>query len=143
MKTILVLAFIILAGFASNAQGTSITIKDLPAKAQNFIALHFPNLPLTYAGKDMEPGDMEYEVVLKGGIKIEFDSEGDWEEIKGNGTHLKSSLLPVSVATYLENNYKSQGILKAEKNRNGYEVELANGFELEFDSSGKFLRIDK
>ena len=141
MKELLVLAFIALAGFTANAQKVNITLKELPAAAQSFISANFPNQASSYVIKDKGMLEIEYKVILTGGVEIEFDADGNWEEIESN-TPLPSTVLPETIAGYIKSNYKSQDVIKLEKKRTGYEVELANGTELEFDTKGKFLRID-
>ena len=141
MKELLVLAFIALAGFTANAQKVNITLKELPAAAQSFISANFPNQASSYVIKDKGMLEIEYKVILAGGVEIEFDADGNWEEIESN-TPLPATVLPETIAGYINSNYKSHGTLKVEKKRQGYEVELTNGTELEFDTKGKFLRID-
>ena len=141
MKELLVLAFIALAGFTANAQKVNITLKELPTAAQSFISTNFPNQASSYIIKDKGMLVIEYKVILTGGVEIEFDADGNWEEIESN-TPLPATVLPETIAGYINSNYKSQDVIKLEKKRTGYEVELANGTELEFDTKGKFLRID-
>lgn len=141
MKEFLVLAFIALAGFTANAQKVDITLKELPTAAQSFISKNFPNQSSSYVIKDKGILEIEYKIILTGGIEIEFDANGNWEEIESN-TPLPETVLPETIAGYIKSNYKSLGTLKVEKKRHGYEVELTNGAELEFDTKGKFLRID-
>lgn len=141
MKEFLVLAFIALAGFTANAQKVDITLKELPTAAQSFISKNFPNQSSSYVIKDKGILEIEYKIILTGGIEIEFDANGNWEEIESN-TPLPETVLPETIAGYIKSNYKSLGTLKVEKKRHGYEVELTNGTELEFDTKGKFLRID-
>ena len=46
------------------------------------------------------------------------------------------------IAQYLQKRYNNMPIKEIKKKRTGYEVELSNGLDLEFNSKGKFLRID-
>lgn len=142
MKELFIMAVIVLAGISASAQKTTITLKDLPTAAQSFVASHFKDASPSHIVKDQEIMDTEYKIIFNGGLTIEFDSEGNWEEISGNGTALPQDVLPKAITGYLDTHYKSQGVIKIEKDNKGYDIELANGFELEFDSQGKFRKMD-
>lgn len=144
MKTVLKLAFALLlaTGLTANAQEKRITLKELPANAQTYITKHFPNQAPSYIIEDKGMLSTDYEVMLTGGTKIEFDGSGNWEEVDGNKTAIPNSVIPKNIATYLTANYKGQAIEKIEREKYKYKVELLNGLDLEFDADGKFLRID-
>ncbi len=130
------------AAFASNAQTKSISITQLPATAQDFIKKNFAKATVSAAWEDKEMFDTDYKVHFSNGIEVEFDEKGNWEEIDGNHNAVPTSVLPSAVTTYLSQNYKGQNAVQIDKKHWGYKVELANDVELEFNNSGKFLRID-
>ena len=129
-------------GVSVSAQDKKITAAELPATAQNFIKQHFKGQTITVAKMDKEMFDIDYEAVLSGGTEIEFDEKGDWKEIDGNHNALPASVIPTAINNYISSNYKGQGVVQIDKKRAGYDIELSNGTELEFDTNGKFLRID-
>lgn len=137
------MAFIVVAGCASNAQKIKVTLKELPTAAQAFLSSNFPNQAISYAVKDIDFGETEFKVLLSGGTEIEFDSNGNWQEIDGNKNALPPTVLPKSIAEYATQNYSGNAVIQIEKDTKGYEVELANGYELDFDNNGKFLRLHK
>ncbi|WP_369695841.1 PepSY-like domain-containing protein [uncultured Duncaniella sp.] len=47
-----------------------------------------------------------------------------------------------AIATYVKQNHKGSRIIGIEKKRNGYEIELSNDLDLEFDKQGNFIRFD-
>jgi hypothetical protein len=51
-------------------------------------------------------------------------------------------LLPAEIAKYTKANFADRPILKVEKTKRGYELELGGDIELEFDLAGKFLKMD-
>ena len=59
---------------------------------------------------------------------------------------MPSRILPVSIHSYVRENYPDSQIVEAEKEiekgKVYYEVELSNGYELEFDEMGKFLEAE-
>ncbi len=144
MKTVLklTLALLFLTGFTTNAQEKKITLQELPATAQAFISKNFPNQAASYVIEDKGMISTDYDVMLTGGTEIEFDGKGNWKEIDGNKSAIPNTVLPVGIASYIDANYKGQGVEKIDREYNGYNVELLNNMELEFDSNGKFLRID-
>ncbi|MFD2603224.1 PepSY-like domain-containing protein [Flavobacterium suzhouense] len=124
------------------AQKRNITIKQLPAPAQTYLAKHFPNQAPSYIKEDKDLMKTDYKVVLTGGAEIEFDGKGNFDEADGNKTALPVSILPPPIASYIAANYKGQQVEKFEKERWGYKLEFMNDLELEFDNNGKFLRVD-
>lgn len=136
------LALTLLFTISACAQKRNITIKQLPAPAQTYLAKHFPNQAPSYIIEDKDLIKTDYKVVLTGGAEIEFDGKGNFDEADGKKTALPVSILPASIASYIASNYKGQQVEKFEKERWGYKLEFINDLELEFDNNGKFLRID-
>lgn len=128
-------------GFEGNAQ-TNKAQAELPAAAQNFINSNFAGQTITSLNVDKDRKSTEYDVRLSGGTSFEFDENGNWEEIDGNKTALPTSVLPKGIADYISKNYAGQNVVKIEKEKKKYEVELGDGTELEFDLNGKFLKVD-
>lgn len=125
----------------SSAQEKKITTAQLPSTAQNFIKQNFKGATVTSAKLDKEMFDTDYDATLSNGVRINFDSKGNWDEIESrNG--LPSSVIPKAISSYVAANFKGQNIVQIDKKIAGYDIELSNGTELEFDTAGKFLRID-
>lgn len=115
----------------------------LPASAQSVIKKNFKaGVSLVKIDKDL--GFIkDYEVVLKDGTEIKFDSDGNWEEVEVSADkNVPASFLVAGIRSYLAANFKGVNVVGIEKNRKDYEVKLANGIDLKFDRSGKFLRYD-
>jgi len=140
-KTLLLTAASLLC-FACNAQKRNITLAQMPAPAQTFIKTNFPNQATTYIIEDKDITETEYKVLFTGGAEVEFDGSGNWKEIEGHKTLLPVSIYPKAIADYVAKNYKGHTVDKFEKKRWGYKLEFTNDLELEFDTNGKFLRID-
>jgi len=135
-------AFTLLFSLTVTAQKRNITLKELPATAQTFLAKHFPNQATSYIIEDKGYINTDYKVMLTGGTEIEFNGKGNLDEADGNKKALPNSILPKAIATYIAANYKGQEIEKFEKEKSGYKVEFLNDLELKFDNAGKFLGID-
>lgn len=136
------LAFTLLFSLTVSAQKKNITIKELPANAQTFLAKHFPNQAASYIIEDKGYINTDYKVMLTGGTEIEFDGKGNLDEADGNKKAIPTSILPKPIVTYIAANYKGLEVEKFEKEKSGYKIEFLNDLELKFDNAGKFLRID-
>ena len=131
-----------LLSFACTAQKTNITIAELPSPAQTFIKNNFPNQATSYIIRDVDVRETEYELKFTGGAEIEFDAKGNWKEVDANRSTMPQSVLPKAIADYNAANYKGLAVEKIEKKHWGYKLEFTNDVELEFDNTGKFLRVD-
>ena len=50
--------------------------------------------------------------------------------------------VPKAIASYVKGTYQNVAITKINKEYHGYDIELANGMELSFDRSGRFMGMD-
>ena len=115
----------------------------LPQNAQQTLRKAFPKSQVTRVKVDKSIlGSKEYEVILNNGTEIEFDNEGDWKEVDCGRQAVPAMFVLKSIQNYVRNNYKGQAIIKVDKDKNRYEVELVNGTDLEFDRAGNFLHVD-
>lgn len=127
---------------------TDVITKDmnqLPLPARNFINRHFtkPEVAQIKIDKDLMEAT-KYEVLLTDGTEIDFDSKGNWEEVSAKkGQFVPASVIPGFAVDYLKvHNFVSEGVMKVERDRKGYEVELTTGVSFKFDKKGKFLKAD-
>ena len=128
--------------FAAHADDHRIDKSQLPHEARVFIAKHFGGDDVLYAERDKGLFTTDYEVVLKSGSRIEFNSDGDWEEVSSRKSAVPSSFIPSGITKYVASNYPGEFIREISRDGRGYDVELSNGIDLDFSSSGQFERID-
>lgn len=140
-STVLVF-FLILSGFQLNAQEKSIDEWELPRTARDFITRNFSEQKIIRLTREDKGKGREYEALLDNIVKIEFDHLGFWKEVDGNNSEIPTKFIPKKITEYVNQNYPSEKIGKIEKSVEKYEIELLNGLDLEFNSKGKFLRID-
>jgi hypothetical protein len=135
---------IALSGLIVNAQNTNSKINpaELPAAAHAFIKEHFSGQTVANVKVDKDFTNTEYDVVLSGGTEIEFNGKGEWKDIDGNTTAIPSAIVPKAITDYVAQHYAGQQVVQIEKERSGFDVELSNGTDLDFDANGKFLRVD-
>jgi len=129
----------LLFGFLANA-GTA--NPKLPEPALDFLKMHFTG----YSISQVETGaisDNLFRVTLSEGISILFDKRGNWKGINGNYRALPKTILPKGINKHINENFKSQVVVTADKKSWGYKVRLMDGKTVEYNNSGKFLRIDK
>lgn len=115
--------------------------QDLPNTTQSWVTSNFPDATIVRAEKDYDDGTYTYKVTLSDGTFIEFRKNGEWKEIENRVTGVPESALPVKIAEYLKANYAEYFVVEIEKER-GYDVELNNDLDLDFDKDGNFVRID-
>lgn len=127
--------------FLSCAQDRVITKEALPVEIKTFISTHFTNTDVAQVTEDNELFSKTYEVILKNGVKLEFDKKNKIKDIDGN-SKLPNSVIPKSILTYVTTNYANNFITDWELDDGKQKVNLDNGLELEFTKTGKFLRID-
>lgn len=117
---------------------------SLPQAAKDFLETWFADVKVTrveYKAGDSTP----YEVHLKGGIEIEFNANGNWQEINGKGKAIPTNMmtfLPSKIMDYVTEHYAGQSVVKIEKEGSAIELELSGGTKLKFNASGEFIRSD-
>ena len=130
----------ILAAVADNDK--LINKSQLPQPAQEFIDAHFAGIDLLYAKEDCNILFSSYEVRLANGVKLEFSSKGNWEEVDCQQGAVPAAIVPQPIKEYIGKSYAGESILAIEKNRNDYEVKLSNRLELKFDKDFNLYDID-
>ncbi|MBR4999640.1 MAG: PepSY-like domain-containing protein [Rikenellaceae bacterium] len=119
-----------------------ITVDKLPVAAQKFLKTHFADQSLTYAKVDGYMFDVDYEVRLADGTKIDFDRKGNWTNVERKAVALPEKLVPTKIAEYVAKHYAGSKVVKIERNKRSFEVELSNGLELTFDTRYNLINVD-
>ncbi len=124
-------------------KGQKVNLSDLPQKARSFIQQNFNQEKIRDILKETEDlMDIEYKVWFPDKLKIKFDRKGDWKEVDGNRHPIPTRFIPERIMTYIRKSFPNNEVVKIEKDRKSYEVEISNGLELEFDTDGNFIKID-
>ncbi|MDO4229153.1 MAG: PepSY-like domain-containing protein [Capnocytophaga sp.] len=142
VKSIAVVGALFLGQSAMAQADRQVQFSELPKNAQSFVKQHFANQNIASTWYDADPSDQDYKVHFDNGDEIEFFTNGEWEEVKSRNGKVPNAIIPNGIANYVKQNYTSTEIYKIQKKRYGYEVELSNGMDLEFNQKGEFLRID-
>ena len=76
------------------------------------------------------------------GTEVDFNKDGEWKSIDRGQKAVPAALVLKPISDFVAANYAGAKIVDIEKDRNSYDITLANGIELKFDRSGKFLKVD-
>jgi len=148
MKKILffVALFVVSAMFASCEKEEVIPFSKLPSKSQVFVNTHFPDVEVTTVIRDKDGFEKDYTVYLANGFKIDFERNGNWDEIDGFINPLPQSildLLPAGIVAYVTANFPNNTIVAVDRERFGYEIRLSGTrLELKFNHNGGFIGFD-
>ena len=133
-KLFLVAVICMLAqSLTSLADDRMIPVSQLPAAVTTFVTKNFPGKNITYAEK---------EVMLDDGAKIDFDKKGNWDKVDCETYAVPAALVPAAIAQYVKTNFPGAKIVKIDKERHGYDIELSNDMELKFNKSGALIGMD-
>lgn len=125
----------------AQAQAAAASAQSLPSAITEFIKQHFPNATIAGVEPDRDHGGLEYDVYLSDGTQLDFDANNQWEKVE-RMSGVPAFFIPKTIASYVKSNCQNAAITKINKEYNGYDVELANGMELTFDRSGRFVGMD-
>lgn len=134
-KIAVLLAGLVFCAVACNADGnkTAVAVTDLPAAGQELLARDFAGQNVSYVLREKEAFKVEYEVRLENGTEIELDADGQWKKIDCKASAVPQGLVPVEILTQVGKSFPAAFVVEIDKDGRGYDVELSNGLELNFD----------
>lgn len=143
MKKMILLFAALLSVSALQAQDDRpIRYEEVPAAARQVISRHFPKAKVSHSSVDREAFGRSYDVFFEDGTKIEFDSKGNWKEIDCGTGSVPTGLLPKAIQNYVRKHFSSRKVTSISRDNRGYDVELDNRLEIEFDKRGNFRKMD-
>ena len=86
--------------------------------------------------------DRDYEVYLSDGTNVEFVRKGEWDKVDCRMRTVPSDIVPNEIARYVQTAYPREKIVKIDRKRYGYKVELSNDLELKFNRSGMLVDMN-
>ena len=120
-----------------------IQVDRMPKAAQQFIRNHFAEQSVAMAKMELDFMSKSYDVIFTNGDKVEFDKKGRWTNIDCEHSVVPSGVVPQSIKEYVQKQYPSAKIKKIElTDRKGFEVELSNDVDIEFDKRFNVIDID-
>lgn len=120
----------------------AIMVSDFPAAAQQTLKKNFTGRKVAMSTMENNLFSTSYDVVFTNGDKVEFDSDGNWKEIKCKHTAVPQALVPQGIKNYLKHHYTNTSIREIERYGSKHEVKLSNGLELTFDKDFRVIDID-
>ena len=87
-------------------------------------------------------GDCYKVKVMSDGLKVEFNSKGEWKEISRKSAPIDDRFVPQQIRKNVASRWPEARFRKIERYRQGYEVELSNGLELKYNKNFKLAEID-
>ena len=121
-----------------------IQVSQMPKEAQAFVQKHFANLSVAVAKVENDLFGKNYDIIFTNGDKVEFDKKGNWTNVDCEHTQVPVEIIPQAIQEYVTKNYPQAKVVKIEKtDRKGYDVDLSNGFDLEFDKKFRVVEIDR
>lgn len=137
----LLLSFITLSAFSLTSCKDNkkyddhiIPSSQLPEQAITFIRTHFSEGEIVTVMMDKDFLSTSYEVFLKNGIKLEFDTNGSWTEVNCNRTSVPKAIIPKKIVEHVQKFHANDSVVKIERDRRRYEIRLLSGLEIEFDA---------
>jgi hypothetical protein len=118
---------------------------NLPQKAQMFVSQHFgpQNLvSVTEIEDTATAGVAGYDVELTDNRQVEFNKDGVWQYVEGNGKALPNSILLQfipSIPMYMEKNFPDKGITRYDRAFYGIRAAVLGGPSLSFTLAGDLL----
>ena len=140
-KFILMALVCLMMSSVCRADDTPIAPEALPETAKTFVASNFPGKKIIFAQVDRGL-NKTYEVRLGDGTEIDFNKKGVWDKVDCKKTAVPNSLVPVAIQDYVKQNFADALIVKIDKERYGYDIELSNDLELKFNTSGQLIGMD-
>lgn len=141
LATLCILASSVIFASAASDHDYAIPFEQLPAASQTFVTSHFAGIQVAYCLRDSH----SFEARLADASEIEFNLDGSWKEVDCKYREIPASvigILPATIPAYVQANFPKALITKVSVKFWGYEIELNNGLDVEFNAAGQFLRID-
>ena len=141
-KRFLAAMLLVLVSVACTGQDRVISVGDLPKPARELLNEHFKDKQIALVQKDKDGLRTNYDIVFSDGMKMEFDSKGEWTEIDGKPQAVPAAMVPKTIADYVAKTYPGARIQQIDRDRRGYEVELSNGLDVKFNKKLKVVSVD-
>ena len=131
-----------LFAYTSYADDKPIDYEQLPAAAKAFVQAEFPSAAISFVTRDSDLLDTTYDLHFADGLKVEFNSKGEWKEISRKSAPIDDRFVPQQIRENVASRWPDARFRKIERYRQGYEVELSNGLELKYNKKFKLAEID-
>jgi len=115
----------------------------MPEAARQTVARYFGEEKVMVVKQEKEWFDTLYEVQLSDGTDLEFFGDGRWKEIDCKRLAVPAGLIPAEIRNYVGQRFPGRSVVKIERDRRGYEVELDDDTDLKFDLKFNLVDFDR
>ncbi|MEZ3442567.1 MULTISPECIES: PepSY-like domain-containing protein [Rikenellaceae] len=144
MKKIVLSLMGLVVWAASWAAGDKlIRFEELPEAARATVNRYFDADQVASVKQEYEWLGSVYEVKFYDGTEIDFLGNGEWKEIDCTPRALPAGLVPSGIARLIEKRFPERKVVKIERDRRDWEVELDDGTDLKFDLQFNLIDIDR
>lgn len=142
MKRLLISVLSVLLLVPAAAQNIAIKPEQLPSESLRIIAAAFPDDSIKSAKVERRASLVQYEVKLKGGIKMQFSKDGKFTECVCKDTEVPSVLIPEKIRNVIHAEFPNNEVREIEHDGKLYELLLDNGTSVSFNSAMRLVDID-
>ena len=107
-----------------------------------FVTQHFPNATV----QSVLPDEDDIDVILSDFTKVEFNFNYQWKKVDCEHSTanpaVPATIVPEQITAYVNSSFPGTIIKKLEKKYYGWEIELNNGLEVNFNNNFKVTKID-
>ena len=115
-----------------------IPFDQLPLKVRVMLQKHLDSKIPMVVTMDWD----DYKVKYPSGEKFEFDKDGNWRDLDFWLSQVPAELVPEQIQASVDANFPGTSIVKIERDFDGYDVKLNNGFDLEYNRQFQIIDID-
>ncbi len=141
MKKLSIITAFIAILFCSVTAATAQNNNSNP-EITKFVGQYFPKATI----QSVIPDEDDIDVILSDFTKIEFRLNYEWKKVDCEHattyTSVPATLVPEQITTYVTSNFPNTLIKKLEKKHFGWEIELNNGLEVNFNNNFNVTKID-
>lgn len=144
MKKIVLSLLGLVVWAASWAAGDKlIRFEELPEAARTMVTRYFDAGEVASVKQEYEWFGSVYEVKFFDGTEIDFMGNGEWKEIDCSPRSVPDGLIPAEIDRLVKSRFSGRRIVKIDRDRRDWEVELDDGTELKFDLKFNLIDIDR
>lgn len=134
-------AFLVMGVLLSCEKADVLPVTALPAAANAFLAQYAEGVQVLRVEREGQT----FSVALANGLSIDFDAQGDWQEVDGpDGLAIPTGFILNPILDYVQLHHPTTGINSIEKTASGFEVDLVQGdVELLFAATGAFISMQR
>ena len=142
MKRFLYLILALFLSIPVMAEDIQIKPEQLPEKAMKVIKKAFPEAKIKEAVIERRASLIQYEVILTGGVKLQFHKDGTFTECVCTKGAVPPILIPEKIRTFMSKEFPDRTVVGIEHDSKLFDLTLDNGDELCFNSAYRLIDID-